>query len=280
MAKKIEDIKSYYRTKESSWGYSFLLKGVRHFGYYPEGKEDISINEAQYIMLDKVAEKLELQRGAKILDAGCGEGDSAVYLSKKYGFEMYGIDLLKESIKKAKLNSRKAGTDVKFEVGDYSRTSFPDNYFDAVYTLETLVHSPDYRETLREFYRVLKPGGILFLVEYTLKPFDDWDKKSKEVMQKIIEGSSMHALPSFIHGEFKNILNNAGFIEAQVENNTQRIIPMTKRFKNWAIIPYQLIKAWGVEKKFINTTWGANHYDLAKEDKWRYVFVRAKKPKD
>src|SRR5216684_3063976 len=92
----------YYSKKESRWGYSLLLKGIRHFGYYPEGRENISMRDAQVLMIEKLAEKLNLRRGSLLLDAGCGEGFVAMYLATKYGFMVQGVDLLDFSIEKAK----------------------------------------------------------------------------------------------------------------------------------------------------------------------------------
>lgn len=278
--KKIQKITNYYRTKESKWGYSFLLKGIRHFGHYPVGKENISIQEAQYLMVDKIGKALNLSKSAKVLDAGCGEGATAIYLAKNYGYSMYGIDLLEESIKEAIAKKEKFinSFNLKFNVADYSNTGFSDNYFDGIYTLETFVHSPDHKRTLKEFYRILKPGGKLILCEYTLKPLEQWKKNERHTMELIIKGSAMHSLPYFIHDSFGEILKNIGFENVEVRNYTQRILPMLKRFKRWASIPYRIIKVLNIEKRFPNTVWGLKHYDFAKQDKWRYVMVVAQKP--
>ncbi len=48
---------SYYSTLESRAVY-FALKGVKHFGYYPEDQENISILDAQRLMIEKVFKKL------------------------------------------------------------------------------------------------------------------------------------------------------------------------------------------------------------------------------
>ena len=67
-------LNNYYN--KSRRGYSIFLKGAKHFGYHPNG---ISIPEKQasILMQDKVAEKLNLIKGMKILDAGCGRGVTA-----------------------------------------------------------------------------------------------------------------------------------------------------------------------------------------------------------
>jgi ubiquinone/menaquinone biosynthesis C-methylase UbiE len=67
-------------------------------------------------------------------------------------------------------NRQRLADRVDFKLGSYQKLPFKANSFDGVYTMETLVHSPAYHEALKEFQRVLKPGGKLVLFEYSLKP--------------------------------------------------------------------------------------------------------------
>ncbi len=85
-AKSIQKVISYFNTKESRWGYSFLLKGTKHFGYYPKGKEKISMKNAQLLMELELGKRLIKLKGALILDAGSGEGNVALHLAEKFGF--------------------------------------------------------------------------------------------------------------------------------------------------------------------------------------------------
>ena len=51
--------------------------------------------------------------------------------------------------------------------GDYHHLEqYEDGTFDGIYTMETLVHSTDPLEVLKEFLRILKPGGRIALNEY------------------------------------------------------------------------------------------------------------------
>jgi SAM-dependent methyltransferase len=49
---------------------------------------------------------------------------------------------------------------------NYENLDFDGGIFDEVYTMETLVHAGDPNQTTSEFYRVLKPGGVLTHLEY------------------------------------------------------------------------------------------------------------------
>lgn len=80
-----QKVKDYFNTLESRLGYAFILKGRKHFGYYPKGKENLTMLQAQELMEDKLAEKLQLKSDSLLLDAGCGEGKVAIYVSSQYG---------------------------------------------------------------------------------------------------------------------------------------------------------------------------------------------------
>jgi cyclopropane fatty-acyl-phospholipid synthase-like methyltransferase len=64
----------YYRSPESRLAYRLLLGGTKHFGYYPEGGGRLSMTAAMRRMEDKLGQTLALPPGARVLDAGCGEG--------------------------------------------------------------------------------------------------------------------------------------------------------------------------------------------------------------
>lgn len=93
-----------------------------------------------------------------ILDAGCGPGAMLPTL-KKYG-EAVGVDISNDALKYAK----KRG---KVMLGDITKLDFKDNTFDLVICMDVLYHMwvKDETQALREFYRVLKEGGVLIIRE-------------------------------------------------------------------------------------------------------------------
>ena len=154
------------------------------------------MKKATVNMMDQVGKNLALPKGAKVLDAGCGEGATAKYLSKEFGYQVIGVDLLDFNIKRAKERNVLDPQNPRFNVGNYSKLDIPDNSLDGIYTLETLVHSPEYREALKEFSRVLKKGGKLVLFEYSLPK--ELSKHDSEIFEIISEGSAMHSFPLFM----------------------------------------------------------------------------------
>ncbi len=270
---------NYYHSAESRFGYR-LLKGVKHFGYYPEGKEDISMLEAQMLMNEQLATKLALSKGSHVLDAGCGEGNVALYLAKHHGLTVEGIDLLdfnvanaKQSAVKQHLNSKAA-----FRVGTYMDLPFADKSFDAVYTMETLVHAPDYRKALSEFLRVLKPNGKLVLFEYTLKPESEVETSEKVGMERIKQINRVAAMPAFnefTFGSMETKMATAGFRKATTQDVTARMLPMLKQFHDKAKLVYGLFRIMHLEDHLINGMSAVEFYK--NQSLWKYEIISAVK---
>jgi sterol 24-C-methyltransferase len=266
----------YYHTLESKLGYRWL-QGIKHFGYYPEGQENLPKRDAQWLMNDQIAKSFDLPTGARVLDAGCGEGGVAVYLHHKYGYDVHGIDLLDFNIARAKRTAGDKGIDpANFQVGDYMHLPFDDNTFDGVYTMETLVHAPDYKQALAEFHRILKPGGKLALFEYSLTSDTEVKPEEKVAMDRIRYVNDIAAMPAFnefITGTFAQKLADAGFKDVAEQDITARMWPMLELFYNKARIAYPAIKKLRLQKHFINTMSAIEFYEHP--DLWRYNKVSA-----
>lgn len=98
-------------------------------------------------------------KSKKILEGGCGRGHF-VYSLKHKGYDAYGIDFAKETIKKI----QGIMPELNVSIGDVRRLSFPDNFFDGYWSLGVIEHFFDgYDEILYEMKRVIKKDGYLFL---------------------------------------------------------------------------------------------------------------------
>jgi sterol 24-C-methyltransferase len=272
-----ESVNRYYSRKESKWGYKYLLKGTKHYGYYPLGRRaGLSLAQAQRLMERRLGESLGLPAGAKVLDAGCGEGVVAIHLAKDFEYQVQGIDILDWSIEQANKNLAKSGLQgLKFDAMDYSDTDFPDNHFDGIYTMETLVHSPDYRKTLKEFRRILKPGGVIVHHEYVL---DDRLPANDEKDWKLMytECPMDQAFEAFRVSNIKKIWGNAGFAKVSTDDITTRMIPFMKRLYQIAFAPYYVLKIFQKEKNHVNTFAGVRSYQLRHQ--FHYTVIKAHKP--
>jgi ubiquinone/menaquinone biosynthesis C-methylase UbiE len=100
-----------------------------------------------------------LPESSKVLDAGCGWGRDSKILSKTS--KVIGIDLSEKLLDLA----RAYAPDAKFQIGNISKTTFKDESFHGIWSNDTLIHldRKDILPTLKEFHRLLKKNGILYI---------------------------------------------------------------------------------------------------------------------
>lgn len=166
---------------------------------------------------------------------------------------------------------------IQFYLKDYSNTGFSDNFFNKIFTLETLVHSPDFKKTLKEFYRVLKHKGRMALFEYTISPLKEWNDYDRKILNIINTGSAMMSLDKMLHKTFKKRIVEAGFKVISDADITNNMIPSLARFYKYAKIPYIFIKFFNLQKYFINTTAGVEFYKMGLKGLVKYrVFIAEK----
>lgn len=117
--------------------------------------------------------------GRKLLDAGCGEGRSSRHLAR-LGAQVTGVDISPLMIEHARRHEAASPLGIDYRVAPCADLHhFADRSFDLVTSVMAMMDSPDLAGSLREFSRVLKPGGELaimvrhpcfFTPGYTLLP--------------------------------------------------------------------------------------------------------------
>jgi len=116
--------------------------------------------------------KIQLKKNAKILDIGCGLGDTSLMLLQCFrGAEVTGIDADKALIESAINEKSWQHANLQFVHDDALHLPFEDNSFDFVFCRFVLVHIPNGFAAMKEMKRVCKPGGIVFAQEPDISLF-------------------------------------------------------------------------------------------------------------
>jgi SAM-dependent methyltransferase len=105
---------------------------------------------------------LRLTPGARTLEVASGSGGPSVYLALRTGCSVTGIDVNPFGIATATQAATRAGVRgrVRFQKGDATRLlPFAQGTFDALLCLDSMNHFLDRDYALREWWRVLRPGG-------------------------------------------------------------------------------------------------------------------------
>jgi SAM-dependent methyltransferase len=113
-----------------------------------------------------------ISEGETVLDLGCGAGLDTVLAARRVGPKgnVIGIDMTPEMMHKAEENCRKLGMEnVEFKQGSAEQLSIEDASVDLVLSNGVINLCPDKKRVISEVYRVLRPGGRLYVADITLE---------------------------------------------------------------------------------------------------------------
>jgi SAM-dependent methyltransferase len=141
--------------KESTFGNCFL-------------NSDTWILYVLKLSLNSLEELLDPRKKtySTILDVGCGFGHSLVELDQRFlPKKIIGLDVDDNLPDKVKGNIEKCNSEIVLQVNNAAKIDLPDNSVDMVFCHQTFHHIIDQESAIKEFYRVLKPGGVLLFAE-------------------------------------------------------------------------------------------------------------------
>ncbi|PSR17249.1 SAM-dependent methyltransferase [filamentous cyanobacterium CCP3] len=189
-----------------------------HLGHYgsPPRRKDFLAAKADFVHeMARWGGLDRLPAGTTVLDVGCGIGGSSRILARDYGFEVTGVTISPNQVRRAQQLTPQ-GVTARFQVDDAMALSFPDASFDVVWSVEAGPHMPDKAVFARELLRVLKPGGVLVVADWNQRddrkiPLNAWEKP---VMRQLLDQWSHPAFAS-IEG-FAEQLEATGLVAGQV----------------------------------------------------------------
>lgn len=166
-----------------------------------------------------------LKKGDKVLDVGCGIGGTDFLIAKTFDVEVLGMDLASNMVGIA-WDRTQDFKDLKcyFEIGDIRKQTFPDNYFDCIYSRDTILHIDDKRSLFAQFKKWLKPGGKVFISDYCCgkKPWSD------EFAAYVESRGYDLKTPQ----EYGQIFSDLGFSQVQADDTTDLFVESLKKELN------------------------------------------------
>lgn len=148
-----------------------------------------------------IIKELDIEKGDRILDVGCGVGILPLELAKKYNVKVYGVDIDKEDIELAKKFKRILKIkNVDFSLGNITRLRFKSGSFDKIVCSEVLEHVSNDKKALKELKRVLKDNGKIIITTPYLK---EGEKKTRMI------GKTGHEREGYSMEEMRLLLRKA-----------------------------------------------------------------------
>lgn len=276
-----EDIGSYYNTTqvhyEQWWGLnkSFSL----HYGIWEKGIRNFQ--EALVNTNKVLLELAEIDSSSRVLDAGCGVGGAAVFISEQSRARVTGITLSQKQLNSANalVKEKGLGDQVDFKLMDYTQTAFPDESFDVIWACESICHCPEPRAFMREAYRLLKKGGRVIVCDFfktseNQEDNNDWLKKWCDTwaVSQLVTAK-----------DFEEGLEESGFANTQVLDYTSKIHKSAKRMYYASLLgalPSELYNTMHPNvSKFARNHYkcGFYQYKALKANLWKYQVILSRK---
>jgi sterol 24-C-methyltransferase len=176
---------------------------------------DLGVFGNQMLWEEKgLADKLDVEKGKKVLEVGCGRGRIAHHVAKYTGAKVVGLNIDKSQIKMAEDYAKAEGmhgSQLEFVEANFNKPfPFEDGTFDGMYHVQALTYVQDLDVFLKELSRVLKPGAkISFLDWFRLESYQPEDPYHRKLLQdtKAVIGAVRTPAPE----EYNVALKRAGF---------------------------------------------------------------------
>lgn len=160
----------------------------------------------------------KIKEGDVVLDLGSGAGIDAILAAKKVGNKgkVIGVDMTQEMVDRAKKNAEKQKiTNVEFLLGEIENLPLKDNSVDTIITNCVINLTPDKAKTFSEAYRVLKPGGKIYLSDIVLlEELSDEQRNDKDLLSGCVAGA-------LLKNDYLDKIKKAGFQIRILYENTE-----------------------------------------------------------
>lgn len=156
---------------------------------------------------------LKLKPNERVLDVGCGVGGGDFLMAGKYDVFCHGIDLSVNMVLIALERASEAKkSKVSFEIADIMTCDLRPNFYDVIYSRDTILHIEDKLTLFKRFQEMLKPGGRLLITDYCRAAQEPSPDFAAYISQR---GYHLHPVQ-----EYGQILSDAGFYDVSAEDRT------------------------------------------------------------
>lgn len=149
-----------------------------------------------------------LKEGDVVLDLGAGAGFDCFLAAKKVGptGKVIGVDMTEEMLELAEKNAKRYGyKNVEFRLGHIEELPVDDNSTDIIISNCVINLSPDKPKVFQEAYRVLKPGGKMYVSDIVLLgELSEEQRRNKDLIAGCVGGA-------LLREEYLELISSSGF---------------------------------------------------------------------
>jgi len=203
-----QETEEYYDSEDAIYRSIWDEDGSVHWGFFDESTGSDFLKACANLN-GIMVENGGIDSSSRVLDLGCGNGTTAIWLSKSQNCHVTGIDLSGVRVQNAENAKerldKQAQEQLAFEKASATDLPFEDESFTHLWSQAVIYHVPDKIAVLAEAYRVLEKGGIMV--------FDDLTKPQPNISedaQKYVYERLLYDTP-FSFDSYQDALKAQGF---------------------------------------------------------------------
>jgi len=123
------------------------------------GKDPTQDGQVDMDALHDLMARLDIRKGDRVLDLGCGAGGIAEYIADETGAQVTGLDYAESAIRTALDRTDRKRDRLTFVQGDMNSLEFPAHSFDKILSLDTIYWVADIDVALTTIANLLRPNG-------------------------------------------------------------------------------------------------------------------------
>lgn len=130
--------------------------------------------------------RLDLSRGAHVLDVACGTGAAALPAAEAVGSggQVVAVDLAENMLQRGRAKAAARGlNNIEFRLGDMTALGYPDQHFDAVICVFGVFFVADMKALVAELWRMVKPSGKLAITTWGPRTFEPMYSRWNEAVR-------------------------------------------------------------------------------------------------
>lgn len=190
-----------------------------HHGYW---NGDETVPRAQIQLMERLAERAGISRGATVLDIGCGLGGSAFWLARNFDCQVTGITIspVQATMASKKAKARGLSDRVRFQLSDANQWEPQPETFDMVWIMESSEHFPDKKRFFERCASALKPGGVLAVCAWLRRdgPMPENEQKLVATIAEAMLSASLDSL-----SDYQKWMRDSGLTVTAAEDITSHV---------------------------------------------------------
>ena len=258
------------RTPKSEETLGILQSEHYHAGYF---ESDLPASQERH--LEVLFQHQSLRASDRVVDVGCGQGNTARWIRRRFGSSVVGVDILDAVLRRVDERD-----DLPLAQAEMAVLPLRSHCADLIVAVESLYCHPHRELVFAEFARVLRPGGTMLLSEFLLG--DEPQRYTTRVVSAVVHSNSLST-----EAVYKEQLRAAGFADVAFVDVAEFTAVGTADFlKTHARLRHKLFRAQlGSLRGPLFSTVGFRLFyrlwcDSFTRKRARYVFLTARLPDD